>query len=193
VAASAAVYGARAPLYGGLDPTPPERITAAEDGHVVDLGGGRRLVMLETPGHARHHMAVLDEETGTVLAGDALGARFPGSGLYPALPPPDVDPVAGDRSLARLAGIAPERLQLAHFGSAGDPEEALDLARRQLALMARAAQAGPDRERIAAAVEALLPLGPAVGDADALRRWTRLGWAEANIDGLAVWAQAELL
>jgi glyoxylase-like metal-dependent hydrolase (beta-lactamase superfamily II) len=193
VAASAAVYGARAPLYGGLDPTPPERIAAAEDDHVVDLGGGRRLRMLDTPGHARHHMAVLDEATGTVLAGDAVGVRFPGSGLYPALPPPDVDPAAGDRSLARLAEIAPERLQLAHFGSAGDPAEALALARRQLALMAEAGRAGPERAAIAAAVERLLPLGPAVGEAAAQARWERLGWASANIDGLGVWAEAELL
>jgi glyoxylase-like metal-dependent hydrolase (beta-lactamase superfamily II) len=193
VAASAEVYGARAPLYCGLDPTPPERITAAEDGHVVDLGGGRRLTMLETPGHARHHMSVLDEGTGTVLAGDAVGVGFPGSGLYPALPPPDVDPAAGDRSLVRLAELAPERLQLAHFGPVDDPAEVLALARRQLALMAEAGRMGPDRERIAAAVETLLPLAPAVGDPAAVRRWKRLGWAEANIDGLGVWAGSELL
>ena len=71
---------------------------------MVDLGEGRRLRMIATPGHARHHMAVLDEATGTVLAGDAAGLRFAGAGPYPALPPPDIDPVAGDRSLGRARG-----------------------------------------------------------------------------------------
>ena len=74
----------------------PERITAAEDGHRLDLGGGRTLVMVETLGHARHHMSVLDEATGTVMAGDAAGVMFRGGGLYPALPPPDVDLARAD-------------------------------------------------------------------------------------------------
>src|SRR5581483_1563498 len=73
VAASAEVYGERAPIFGGLDPVAQERIVAAEDGHRVPLGDGRELVMVEALGHARHHMVVLDERTGTVLAGDALG------------------------------------------------------------------------------------------------------------------------
>ena len=42
VAGTAAVHGARWSLYGGLDRTPAERITAAEDGHRVDLGEGAR-------------------------------------------------------------------------------------------------------------------------------------------------------
>ena len=107
VAGSAAVYGRRWSLYGGLDRTAAGRIVAAEDGHRVPLGDGRELVMLETPGHARHHMAVLDEASGTVLAGDAVGARFLGGGLYPTLPPPDVDLAAGVASLDRLPALAP--------------------------------------------------------------------------------------
>ena len=77
VAGSAAVYGRRWSLYGLLDRTPEERIVAAADGHRVDVGAGRSLVMLATPGHARHHMSVLDEATGTVMAGDAVGVRMP--------------------------------------------------------------------------------------------------------------------
>ena len=87
VAASAAVYGRRWSLYGGLDLTAADRIVAAEDGHRLSVGPGRDLVMLETTGHARHHMSVHDEATGTVFAGDAAGARLAGGGLYPTMPP----------------------------------------------------------------------------------------------------------
>jgi hypothetical protein len=49
--------------------------------------------------------------------------------------------------------------------------------------------AGGGAERIAAEVERLLPLEPAVRAPAALARWRRLGWAEANVEGLAGWAQ----
>ena len=193
VAGSAAVYGAHWSLYGGLDPTAAERITAADDGHRVPIGPGRDLVMRETPGHARHHMSILDEATGAVLAGDAVGVRFPGGGIYPALPPPDIDLDAGDRSLALLAALAPTRLCLAHFGPVPDPKEALARAREQLARAGEATRAamaaGGGTERIAAELGRLLPLEPAVRDPAVVALWRGLGWAEANLDGLAGWAE----
>ncbi len=187
VAASAGVYGSRWSLYGGLDRTPAARVVAVDDGHRVNLGGGRVLAMLETPGHARHHMSVLDEATGTVLAGDALGVRFPGAGLYPALPPSEIDLDAGDASLARLEEIRPLHLRAAHFGDVPDPMEALALARRQLALVREAAEAADGPAALATEVERRLPLGASVGDAVALGLWRRLGWADANIDGVGGW------
>lgn len=190
VAGSAAVYGPRWSLYGGLDRTPAGRVVAATDGHRVDLGGGRALVMVATPGHARHHMSVLDEATGTVLAGDALGVRMPGAGLYPALPPPDIDLEAGDASLARLQELAPTALCPAHFGPVPEPLEDLALARRQLALVREAARRHRDRAALAAAVEAALPLAATLAEPGAEARWRRLGWADATIEGLLGWAAA---
>jgi len=190
VAGSAAVYGPRWSLYGGLDPTPADRIVAAADGHRVRVGPGRDLVMLETPGHARHHMSVLDEATGTVLAGDALGVRLGAGGLYPALPPSEVDLEAGDRSLARIGRLAPQRLCLGHFGPAVDPEAEVAVAREQLARCAEAvAAAGPVPTVLAAELDRLLPLDPTVGDAEAADRLRWIGWPEANVDGLAGWAE----
>jgi glyoxylase-like metal-dependent hydrolase (beta-lactamase superfamily II) len=194
VAGSAAVYGAHWSLYGGLDATPADRITAVEDGHRVPVAPGRDLVMRETLGHARHHMSVHEESTGTVLAGDAAGVRFPGGGLYPALPPPDIDLDAGDRSLAMLAALAPTSLCLAHFGPAPDPAETIALAREQLARVGEATRAamaaGGGRARIAAELARALPLEPAVRDPAVVARWRDLGWADANVDGLAGWAQS---
>ncbi len=195
VAASAEVYGAHAPLYGGLDPIPPERITAAEDGRRLDLGGGRTLVMVETLGHARHHMSVLDEATGTVMAGDACGVMFRGGGLYPALPPPDVDLARADASLARLAALTPTRLCLGHFGPVPDPAAAIDEARAQNRLLGEVTLAtwrdGGTTAAVAAATEAALPLETTVGEGPALEHWRRLDWAPNNTEGLAGWAAAQ--
>ena len=190
VAGTVAVHRENWSLYGGLDRTAEDRIDAVEDGHVVDLGGGRHLRMIATPGHARHHMAVLDESTGTVFAGDAAGLRFPGAGPYPALPPPDVDPVAGDRSLAALAALRPPLFCPAHFGPVDDAAEAIAQARRQLAVAAEVAMAAPDRDALAAALERRLPMAESLGDPGAARLLDRLGWAPQTVDGLAAWAQA---
>ena len=190
LAGSAAVYGRRWSLYGGLDPTPAARIRAVEDGHRIDLGGGRELEVIETPGHARHHTCVVDQAGGTVIAGDAAGVAFPGGGLYPALPPPDVDLAAGIRSLDRLAAIAPERLLLAHFGPADDPAATIDLARRQFRLMGEAGRAAAGPEAVADEIDRRLPLEATVGDPAAAALWRRLGWDEANVPGIAGWVAA---
>lgn len=192
VAGTAAVHGPRMVLYGGLDPTPPERIVSAEDGHRVPVGPGRDLVMMETLGHARHHMSVLDEATGTVLAGDAVGARMGGGGLYPVLPPPDVDIARGVASLDRLAELAPRVLSLAHFGPVPDPDAEIAQARE---LQLRAAEAaregwrdGGDEAAVGAALARRLPPEELVGAPGALALWERLGWVENNVPGLTAWA-----
>lgn len=187
VAASAVVYGHRWSLYGGLDRTPASRVTAAEEGHRIDVGDGRVLRMIETPGHARHHMSVLDEATGTVMAGDALGVRMEGGGLYPALPPSEIDLGAGDASLARIGSLGPERILISHFGDAGDPGGAIDRARGQLAAVREAALASRGSGDLRGEIARRLPLERLVDDAAALARWRRLGWAEANVAGVAGW------
>ena len=192
VDASMAVYGALGPTIGGLDPTPDERIVTADDGHRVSIAPGRDLVMLHAPGHARHHAIVLDEATGTVMAGDALGVRLPGGGLYPAVPPPEFDLEAAVTTLHRIRALRPERLLLGHFGSAGDPGGAIDQAERQQTLVAEAAlrawaESGTV-ESVGRAVREVLPPEREVGEGPALDRLRALGWIENNIAGLAKWA-----
>jgi glyoxylase-like metal-dependent hydrolase (beta-lactamase superfamily II) len=106
-------------LWGGIDPIPAGRIQAIEDGEVLDLGG-RSLRAIETPGHARHHHAFLDDHTGIVFTGDALGVRLPDIGLFrPATPPPEFDLVQALDSIARIQREGARELWLTHFGSQG--------------------------------------------------------------------------
>lgn len=191
VAASAAVYGPRWSLYGGLDCTAAARVAVAEDDHRIAIGGGRVLRMIETAGHARHHMSVLDEATGTVVAGDALGVRMEAGGLYPALPPSEIDLDAGDASLARIASLRPARIVISHFGDAGEPAAAVDAARTQLAAVREAAVASRASGDLEGEIARRLPLEGLVGDAAALARWHRLGWAGANVAGVAGWLASQ--
>lgn len=193
VEASAAVYGEQAPLYGGLTAVPSERIVEAPDGHEVDLGGGRTLRMIETLGHARHHMSVLDEDTGALMAGDALGVRFQGAGTYPAAPPPDIDIERWLASIDLLAELRPTRVFLGHFAEVPDPERQIAEVRDLLIAADRAARStlpDPSPERVGAALEELVPLEREVGEEHALERWRRLGWDTANYDGFAGWARS---
>ena len=189
LAGSAAVYGSRWSIYGGLDPTPADRVLAVEGGHRIPVGSGHELEMIETPGHARHHTCLVDHAAGAVMAGDAVGVEFPGGGLYPALPPPDVDIAAGLRSLDALAALAPRYLLQGHFGAAADPAAALDGAREQWRLMGEAGRAAEGPDDVAAQIARRLPLAATVGDPAALAVWEWLGWAEANAVGVAGWAE----
>ncbi|MGA9776168.1 MAG: MBL fold metallo-hydrolase [Candidatus Dormiibacterota bacterium] len=127
VAAAAAVYGPRLDsLYGRMLPVEAGRLHAAEDMERLDLGAGRTLTLVYSPGHAKHHIAVLDDSTGVLLVGDAAGVKVPGGGpLRPATPPDDFDLEVAIHSLHRLASLRPEQLVLTHFGPAGDPQEVL--------------------------------------------------------------------
>jgi glyoxylase-like metal-dependent hydrolase (beta-lactamase superfamily II) len=75
------VYGrALERLFGVLAPVPAERIVALDDTGTVDLGGGRRLDSHYAPGHAKHHVGLVDSDTGDCTPGTrpAYTCRTPG-------------------------------------------------------------------------------------------------------------------
>lgn len=125
------IYGdAMETLWGGIDPVPADRIVEVADGDSIDLGGAT-LRVIETPGHARHHHAYLDESSGTLFSGDALGVRLPEVGVIrPATPPPEFDLEAAIASIGKIRDAAPKRLCFTHFGLAAgeDPAETCDAA-----------------------------------------------------------------
>jgi glyoxylase-like metal-dependent hydrolase (beta-lactamase superfamily II) len=108
-------------LWGGIDPTSPDRIVALDDGDKVDLGG-RSLQAIDTPGHAGHHHAYLDDATGILFCGDALGVRLPEIGrIRPATPPPEFRLDLAVQSIDRIRGLEPSELYLTHFGPVDAP------------------------------------------------------------------------
>src|SRR3954454_23453875 len=113
-------------LYGRLDPTPAERIHVLEDGEDIVVGPNRSLTTVDSPGHAKHHLALHDSESGILFAGDAVGVRLPDAGvLRPSSPPPDFDLDLALHSLHRFADRRPVALALAHYGVLSDPQDLL--------------------------------------------------------------------
>jgi glyoxylase-like metal-dependent hydrolase (beta-lactamase superfamily II) len=108
-------------LYGRMTAVPEERLVAAADGVTLDIGGGRTLRLVDSPGHAKHHHAVLDTLTGTLMVGDAVGVKLPDIGvLRPATPPPDFDLEAAVASLRRFDELKPAQVVLTHYGPVDD-------------------------------------------------------------------------
>jgi glyoxylase-like metal-dependent hydrolase (beta-lactamase superfamily II) len=128
VASASRVYGPLLDsLYGRLDPTPVERIHVLEDGEAIRVDAGRSLVAVDSPGHAKHHLALHDTLSGVLFAGDAVGVKLPDAGvLRPSTPPPDFDLALALHSLQRFADRRPTGLALAHYGLLADPLDILD-------------------------------------------------------------------
>lgn len=79
-----------------------------------DLAGGRFRV-LATPGHAREHLAFLDEETGALLCGDLISTLS-----TIVIDPPEGDMAEYERQLARMRALGPRTLYPAHGPPAPD-------------------------------------------------------------------------
>jgi len=62
-------------VYGEILPIPAERIIDAHDGLVLPLGG-RELLCIDTPGHAKHHICVVDRKSGAIFTGDMFGLSY---------------------------------------------------------------------------------------------------------------------
>ncbi|MWA00257.1 MBL fold metallo-hydrolase [Actinomadura sp. LD22] len=120
-------------LFGELKPTDSARIRAVEDTGVVDLGGGRRLESHYSPGHAKHHVGLVDSGTGDLYVGDAAGIYIPETAdVRPATPPPDFDLDTALASLGRFRDLGPQRLLFAHYGPVTEVESTLERSAEEL-------------------------------------------------------------
>jgi glyoxylase-like metal-dependent hydrolase (beta-lactamase superfamily II) len=96
-----------------VDATDAEPDRTFREGTRIETGSGP-VVVRETPGHAREHVAF--EATGALIAGDlavAAGSVVVG--------PPDGDMRAYITSLRRVIGMAPDRIYPAHGPVIDDP------------------------------------------------------------------------
>lgn len=120
---SLAVYGEEAfgKMFGRLLPVPAERVQEAGDEFELDFNG-RKLLFLDTPGHARHHYCIYDELSQGLFTGDTFGASYPELNhgknrfIFPPTTPIQFDPSAWLETLDRLMALQPERIYVTHFG-----------------------------------------------------------------------------
>src|SRR5918995_4899789 len=126
VKSAARIYGDRMDeLWGDARPVPEERLVILADGDEVEAAGGR-LVAHDTPGHAYHHLAYLEPDSGALFTGDVAGIRLPGqSYVRPPTPPPEIDVEAWVKSINHIRQVGPTSLWPTHFGRYEDVERHL--------------------------------------------------------------------
>ncbi len=204
-AGTVAVYGEAAArrMYGELVAVDPARIIETPHESVLRLGG-RELVFLDTPGHARHHVCILDGKSGHIFAGDTFGLSYRELDrdgrqfVFPTVTPVQFDPPALHRSVDLLLSHRPDAIYVTHFSRVRDvPRLGADLhrlidAHAELGLRER--NAGTERhERLVRGVQRIL-----------LDEAQRQGWClsgqpllellrldvELNAQGIASWLDA---
>lgn len=127
IAGASAVYGEDAVRrdYGDIVPVPADRVIEADDGFVVDLAG-RALLCLDTPGHARHHIAIHDERANAFFTGDIFGLSYrefdtdAGPFVIPTTSPVQFEPDAAHASIERMLRYEPEAMYLTHYDRVTD-------------------------------------------------------------------------
>lgn len=188
------VYGdALDTLFGEMKPTEAARIRAVEETGVVDLGGGRRLESYYSPGHARHHVGLLDSLTGDLYVGDAAGVYIPETAdVRPATPPPDFDLDTTLASLDRFRSLRPQRLLFAHYGPVTEVDETLDRSAEELRVWVEAVREAHDADldldhavaMVKQRTQARYKVYSADVDPELLERWDLLSGPESNVAGI---------
>lgn len=126
-AGALAVYG-QAEMdrsYGILVPVPADRVRTTEDGGHIPLGS-RQLSVAHTPGHARHHHCLWDDQTRGWFTGDTFGLSYReldtphGPWIVPTSTPVQFEPEALRASVQRLLARQPDCMYLTHYGRVRD-------------------------------------------------------------------------
>jgi glyoxylase-like metal-dependent hydrolase (beta-lactamase superfamily II) len=201
MASARMVYGdALDGLFGALSPTPASRIRAVDDVGSIDLGAGRRLDSYYSPGHAKHHVGLIDSVSGDLYVGDAAGVYIQETGdLRPATPPPDFDLDIALDSLRKFEALQPSRLLFSHYGPVSSVEETLERSAEEIRVWVgetrSARAAGLDLDHAVAMVwertrDRYRALGPGADEAVA-EKFERISGAQANVTGIMRWLDAQ--
>jgi len=112
-------------LYGDIRPIDEARIEIAADQDRYTLDR-RELLFIDTPGHARHHFCIYDDQSRGFFTGDSFGLCYAplkhhAWGLIPTSSPVQFDPQALTNTINRLLSYHPEQMFLTHFGAIDHP------------------------------------------------------------------------
>jgi len=140
-------------LYGPILPVAESQVKTPEDGEVLAIND-RKLRFIYAPGHAPHHMAILDEKTMGLFSGEALGAPLRGaaSSPIPMAAPPSFDIEVSLETMERLRQLRPRLLFYSHDGVGTRPDELISAAEENTRvfgdIILKSLQAGQSRPEI---------------------------------------------
>jgi glyoxylase-like metal-dependent hydrolase (beta-lactamase superfamily II) len=121
-ASASSVYGEAEfkKQYGNLVPIDQQRVTEANDGLRLNFQN-RLLEFIDTPGHAKHHVCIIDKTSNGMFTGDTFGVAYPKltvNGqpfIFPPSSPVDFDPADWLESIDKLMNTQCDRAYLTHF------------------------------------------------------------------------------
>ena len=156
------VYGAQLEaLFGAVEPVSQAQIVVKQHGDTLTLPD-RTLSFFDSPGHAKHHLTILDDKMDALYAGDAVGLRYR-TGMtgwdfefiMPSTSPIDFDPVAIHQTLDFLSAQPFSTVYHTHFGASRKSEaiaETRRVADEFAALIARIYTEGIGSDAVIAAL-----------------------------------------
>jgi len=115
--ASKQVLGEIALMYKEIQPVPENRVVTPVDGTIIDLGGGVQLKVLETLGHASHHLGFFENVGMGIFQGDAAGIYIPQLDVTIPTTPNPFHLEMTLASIQKIVDMTPKRLYYTHFGS----------------------------------------------------------------------------
>jgi glyoxylase-like metal-dependent hydrolase (beta-lactamase superfamily II) len=119
-------------IHGEILPVPGKNLIPVANA-ALDIGGNLSLQLLDTPGHAPHHLCIFAPESGHLFTGEALGHNYPEIDLIqPAVAPPGFDYEASKATIRRLGALKPKTICFSQYGQRRDPAFIVETAERQL-------------------------------------------------------------
>ena len=201
IAGATAVYGADEVrrLYGEVLPIAAGRIIEATDQLKIDLAG-RELLCLDTPGHAKHHLCLVDSRSGHLFTGDTFGLSYRELDtdgrqfIFPTTTPIQFDPSALHASIDLIMSYRPEAVYLTHFSQVQNVAEKARQLHRQIDAHVAIARREKEVSAIRAGLADLLLgearlFGCSLPDADILDVFAPD--LDLNAQGLAFWVENE--
>jgi len=131
------VLGEVAVVYGEIEAVPEDRVITPSDGMTFNLGGSLQLKVIETLGHASHHLAYFESETLGIFQGDAAGIYFPKLDVTIPTAPAPFHLELTLASIEKLVQLQPRRLYYTHYGPVENGVERLRKYEAQLQLWAK--------------------------------------------------------
>ncbi|HET9972012.1 MAG TPA: MBL fold metallo-hydrolase, partial [Streptosporangiaceae bacterium] len=150
-------------------------------------------------GHAKHHVGLVDSETGDLYVGDAAGVYLPDTGdVRPATPPPDFDHQTALASVRKFAALRPSRLLFSHYGPVDRVDEILDRSAEEITVWVEETRRarlvlgpGLDLDHAVAMVRdrTMDRYAAASPDADPAlaEQFERMSSAAGNVEGIMAW------
>jgi len=189
------VLGRVAELYEAPVAVPPERILPASDGMTLDLGKGMELEIVETLGHASHHLSYFERNDRTLFPGDAAGIYLNQFDVIMPTTPPPFYLETTLASIDTLEKKVSRFLCYTHFGVAANATEKLERHAAQLRLWAEVVANGlQEGKTLEAIIENICQRDPAMRTVSYYIRTHPIigrGMLRQNVQGFAGYIQRQ--